>query len=361
MFKFDQLKSIHLEITNRCQARCPMCSRNVRGGIDNPNLTLADWTLEDFKTIISPEVLSQVEHIYFCGNFGDPMLNKHLPEMCEYARLINPDLRLKIHTNGGARTKQWWTQLAHSMPKDHSVIFGIDGLEDTHHLYRVDTDYQTVINNAKTFMAAGGRAEWVFIKFRHNEHQVQEAERRAKELGFVQFTIKNSNRFIGSTDFDVHDRDGKVLYQLQPPTDNVVKFIDKNVIDKLDDWVNSSTIVCKADNEKEIYIDAQRQVYPCCFLASAPLYYVEPGTLTSPVRKRIHREHCTLANALGEITVSETLTVKTLLDSTPWQTTWKEFWDNKRLLTCARICGVSTEKLFSKPSDQFVKRVNLDE
>ena len=36
MFKFDQLEIVQVEITNRCQASCPMCPRNIHGGIENP-------------------------------------------------------------------------------------------------------------------------------------------------------------------------------------------------------------------------------------------------------------------------------------------------------------------------------------
>ena len=36
MFSFSDLENIHLEITNRCQASCPMCSRNYHGGLENP-------------------------------------------------------------------------------------------------------------------------------------------------------------------------------------------------------------------------------------------------------------------------------------------------------------------------------------
>ena len=49
MFSFDQLDTIQVEITNRCQASCPMCLRNIHGGIDNPSLSLADWDVERFK------------------------------------------------------------------------------------------------------------------------------------------------------------------------------------------------------------------------------------------------------------------------------------------------------------------------
>ena len=361
MFTFNELKSIHLEITNNCQARCPMCSRNQHGGEVNPNLKMSDWSLQDFKDIITTEVAQQVNHIYFCGNFGDPLLNNDLLEMCEYLTSQNSQLKVRIHTNGGARKVEWWEKLATVLPKDHAVIFGIDGLEDTHHLYRIGTTYDNVVKNAQAFINAGGIAEWVFIKFKHNEHQVQEAERRAKEYGFRQFTVKNTNRFIDGVEFDVRDLKGNVIYKLQPPTDNVVKFIDKSVIEKIDDWVSNSTIECKAQQENEIYIDAHRDVFPCCFLASAPYYHVEPTSAVLGVKKRIVEEHETLLKDIGIIHASISRSVKDIIQSSEWQDVWYTSWENKKLLTCSRICGVSNTKLFSKPSDQFIKRVNLDE
>jgi len=364
MFKFTQLKSIHLEITNNCQARCPMCSRNQHGGSVNPNLVMADWSLQDFKDILTVEVINQINHIYFCGNFGDPILNNDLLEMCEYLTNNKSNLKLRIHTNGGARKPEWWTSLAKVMPSDHAIIFGIDGLEDTHHLYRIGTTYDNVVKNARAFIDAGGNAEWVFIKFKHNEHQVQEAERRAKEYRFSQFTVKNTNRFIDGVEFDVRDLKGNVVYKLKPPSDNVVKFIDRDVIEKIDDWVSNSTIDCKAQKENEIYIDAHKEIFPCCFLASAPYYYVEPTSPVIGVKTRIVNEHNKLLTNLGgkeKINVSVNRSVKDIIDSAEWQNVWYESWENKKLLTCARICGVSDTQLFSKPSDQFVKRVNLDE
>ena len=83
MFKFDQLSQIHLEITNNCQARCPMCTRNVHGGVKNPFLKLTDWSLGDYQTIITRDIINQVRMIYFCGNYGDPLLNNDLLDMGE--------------------------------------------------------------------------------------------------------------------------------------------------------------------------------------------------------------------------------------------------------------------------------------
>ena len=111
MFKFNALESIHLEITSRCQAKCPMCSRNYRGGIDNPNLKLSDWTIDDFKNIITLDVLNQINSIYYCGNFGDPIINDNLLEMCRYIKNFSPNCGVRIHTNGGARKNDWWKEL----------------------------------------------------------------------------------------------------------------------------------------------------------------------------------------------------------------------------------------------------------
>ena len=66
MFKFDNLKSIHIELTSNCQARCPMCARNNHGGLPNPLLKIQQWTIEDFKSIITQEILDTVDKIYFC-------------------------------------------------------------------------------------------------------------------------------------------------------------------------------------------------------------------------------------------------------------------------------------------------------
>jgi MoaA/NifB/PqqE/SkfB family radical SAM enzyme len=363
MFKFNELKSIHLEITNRCQASCPMCSRNVHGGIDNPNLKLDDWSLDDYKQIISSEVLAQLQDIYFCGNFGDPIINNNLIEMCRYSGELNPEINIRIHTNGGARNSNWWKELAESLPKNHKVIFGIDGLEDTHHIYRIGTTYDNVIKNAKTFIDAGGRAEWVFIKFKHNEHQEVEAKKRATELGFESFSMKNTTRFVGEPRFDVRDKQGNVLYYLEPPSDHKVKIITEETVNIVKSWTKQAEIECKVQELKEVYIDSHRHLYPCCFLASAPYYYTDPDSLINGIRKEIVNQHNDLLkdfNGIDSLDCTQR-SLKDIIDSQEWQTVWKDHWDQKKLITCARICGKSDQKIFSSPTEQFIEKVNLNE
>lgn len=361
MFKFLELQSVHVEITNNCQASCPMCSRNQRGGLENPNIKVTDWSLNDFKTIFNQEVLNQLGSIFFCGNFGDPIINNDLAGMCKHASDNNANIHLRIHTNGGARSKNWWRSLVGKLPKNHVVIFGIDGLEDTHSLYRIGTKYEQVIENAREFIEAGGTAEWVFIKFKHNEHQVDEARQRAKNLGFKLFTVKNSTRFLEEK-FKVLDKNGNTIYHLEPPTYNQVSLITPTMIKEYKSWVNSSKIECYALQGKEIYIDAYKKIFPCCFLASTPYNYTETTDLTFPVRQEIKKQYAELVESLGGIEqLDATATgIKNVLTSDAWQTVWDYYWNDYKLIVCARTCGVTPDQQISKPKDQFVERTGLN-
>jgi MoaA/NifB/PqqE/SkfB family radical SAM enzyme len=360
MFKFNQLREVHLEITNNCQASCPMCSRNVNGGMENPLLSLNDWTLDEYKTIMSEQVLHQLNGFFFCGNFGDPILNKHLLEMCEYSTSVNPLLNIRIHTNGGARPTSWWAKLPAALPKTHNVVFALDGLEDTHSLYRIGTDFNRIIENAKAFIAAGGTAEWCFIRFKHNEHQVEAAKQTAKELGFAAFVMKNSSRFMLEPRAKVVDRSGNVTHYIEPATDTPLHFIDRKVIDSYKKIVAESTIDCQSCNQKEVYIDAYRNVFPCCWIASTPYTYISED-VSMPIRHEILQQYHELVESLGGLSKlnAVTNTLESIINSPEYQTKWFEYWDQRKLITCARTCGRADSSTFAKSRDQQSARIDL--
>ena len=348
MFKYEQLKTVHLEITNNCQASCPMCNRNINGGLDNPLIKIQNWSLDEFKKIMNP-LFELIHGYYFCGNFGDPILNNDLLEMCHHSSVYAPRVRVSIHTNGGARSTEWWAKLAGALPADHMVTFALDGLADTHHLYRVGTTFDTVTRNAKTFIQAGGRAEWVFIRFKHNEHQVEEARRLASQWGFEKFTVKNSSRFILEPSVKVVDRTGVETHQIEPASDTPLKFIDKKVINAYKQVVASSTISCKVQEDKEIYIDAYRNLYPCCWLASVPYSYVDNDDAIE-VRTAMLQQHQELITSLGN-TNTLTRSVEEIINSDQYQSVWDSYWTTNKLIVCARTCGTNTA--FAKPKDQI--------
>ena len=62
MYKLEDIRQVHLEITQKCQAACTMCDRNMNGGDINPHLgcngKLDELTIHDIKRIFSPKFIT---------------------------------------------------------------------------------------------------------------------------------------------------------------------------------------------------------------------------------------------------------------------------------------------------------------
>lgn len=258
MYNYNNIKEIHLEVTSKCQARCPMCPRRISSGILNPFITLDEISLTQFKGWFPEDFVKQLNRLFMCGNLGDPIIAEDTLEILKYLRDINPNINLSMHTNGSARTSQWWSQLA--MLKVY-VTFGIDGLEDTHHLYRVGTHWNKIIENAKIFIDNGGHAEWHMLVFKHNEHQVNECRRISQEMKFHNFTVKHTSRFKNNK-WAVLDDNGKPLYYLEPTNKSSLMIplvtASSNAV--------LPVISCKAKTQSQLYIAANGNVSPCCWL-----------------------------------------------------------------------------------------------
>ena len=134
MYDYNDIRTVHLEITEKCNAACPMCARNINGGEDNPWLQNAELSLNDIVTIFPDKFIQQLNHIFMCGNYGDPIVAKDTLKVFKHFRNTNPTLYLGMNTNGSARTVTWWKDLATVIGSDGYVVFSIDGLEDTNYL-----------------------------------------------------------------------------------------------------------------------------------------------------------------------------------------------------------------------------------
>ena len=88
MYRYEDIEAVHLEITQKCQAACPMCDRNMNGGEDNPHITNAELSFEDCQTIFPPEFIKQLKTMYMCGNLGDPIVARDSLEVFDYFRSI---------------------------------------------------------------------------------------------------------------------------------------------------------------------------------------------------------------------------------------------------------------------------------
>src|SRR6056300_429291 len=143
-------KVIHIEPTSLCNAECPQCARNINGSGLNPNINLGSLDLDWFQKHLDNTALKDIEKIFFCGNMGDPCATPQLIEIITYLKQTKPSLVIGVNTNASLRTAEWFTRLGTLLQGRYDyVVFSIDGLEDTNHIYRKRTQWKKIMDNAR--------------------------------------------------------------------------------------------------------------------------------------------------------------------------------------------------------------------
>ena len=375
MYDLSRPFSFHIELTDKCNARCVQCSRNFVDDLGNlnerPNLCLTEITIDQYKDIFK-DYLHKTKTINFCGNMGDPLFAKDILAITEYSfsHVLRPDKGLlKIYTNGGFRSKKWWSEYGNILKdKTHEVNFAIDGLEDTHHFYRTNTRFHRVIENATAFIEAGGTAEWSFIRFGHNQHQEEDCRKLAKELGFKKFTAVNTQRFYGREKISYKWRDEEYSITRYKPEQKTIKALpskdlnrttkvwDNTPVNKISkDVVNISTETARAKFQKdvvkstkestgsidchvamrnEVFIDCMGYVHPCCWIGSHEYHRI------NKIKKRVAGDD--FNDFLLESREFEPAWEKSFLDTI--KNDWYQHilplsWDISPCTICARQCG----------------------
>lgn len=247
MLTLRDIKVLHLESTDVCQAACALCARETDPDFKKDRQHHLD--LYKILKVFDQEKIQQLDKMFMCGNYGDPAAGKHTLDIYREFRKLNPDIVLGMNTNGGLQTTFWWYELAKilNQPQDY-VVFSIDGLESTNATYRRNVVWNKLISNARSFIEAGGSAHWDMLVYRHNQHEVDACEQLARDMGFKWFRAKVSKR--GFTN------------ELQFPVGWQVPEIHAACVD------------CHALKEQSTYIDAQGRESPCCWLGSTQKNFV---------------------------------------------------------------------------------------
>ena len=395
-----ELSQMHIELTNACNAACPMCVRTYNNSpLTRPDLEIGQISFEQFKKYFPPEIIKKCNLILFCGVHGDPCIAKDMLEICKYINEVSRNTAVRVNTNGGMRKPEWWAELGklfskypRSMYNYWSVTFSIDGLEDTNHLYRRNVKWNAVIANAQAFIDAGGTAIWDYLIFKHNEHQILEAQELSKKMKFNEFVPKKSLGVDNGTHLQpmaVLDKDGQLEYIIEAPTNSknrnlenpigvdpmnieTFKFEDykrlkenKEIGDYFQEQVktvyedrilkednskyNSCSISCKSKGwtgGKEIFVDNFGRVMPCCYIGTH-LNGVYTDTRTLQLHKHMNDygwDHFSLENH----------TLEDILESGHLDRVFADSWsidrvEDGRLSYCADTCGKisSIDKIFT--------------
>jgi MoaA/NifB/PqqE/SkfB family radical SAM enzyme len=365
-----------------------------------PDLELGEISLEQFKTWFSPEFLKKIRVLLFCGVHGDPCIAHDTLEITEYIAKNSPNTHILFNTNGGMRNPEWWGKLGAVLKTNPNnwVTFSIDGLEDTNHIYRRNVKWDKLMANVEAFIAAGGRAHWDFLIFKHNEHQIDQARQLAETLGFARFIPKKALGVDNGVDLQpmsALNKEGQVDYIIEAPLDpknrnlenyrskieplvnlftieNYKEQKEKNLIQKYHKWSyeriyevldnnkylkeNTCRITCKSlrENIVDIFIDNYGNVLPCCYVGThLNGNYADDKTLQlhHDVKKygleKFNLNHNSFENIIKERHIDRVFT-----DS--WK---KDSIKEGKLLFCADTCGQtsSIDRIYTHEGEVHLK------
>ena len=276
--------SFHIEPTSKCTLECPLCDRT--------------WFYETFKKRNLHEI--NIDHLVdfvgpnadidMCGNNGDPIYHSKFLELCK--RLKANNCKISITTNGSAKTKTWWQKLNSVLDESDILVFSIDGLEDTNHIYRKNAKWKSIMNAIEVFAKRKCKLHWKYIVFKHNQHQIKDAKELSTILKFDHFRLEHSDRWLGKKDLMPDREFVDTYYQKQ----------EKIIIDP--SYKTEMAPKCLINNEpsKALYIDAEGDFYPCCWLGT---YRYKYKSLFSPKDQKFNIQNNTLDGILGNSAVKE--------------------------------------------------------
>jgi len=382
-FNFNNVLEYQLEITTACNASCPQCPRTINGGKVNPYLQVKHLPRHVIDNAFTSEICNNLKRVFFCGSYGDPIVHPHFLEILQDFRSKNKKLWLFAHTNGSVHNEDYWKEIATIFNNYGHIDFNIDGLSDTNHIYRKNTNFDQIINNATSFIHNGGKANWNFIVYKHNEHQVSEARHLANELGFSEFNVRPTGRFLNHKDLEeisswpIYNIKNIQKGKLEIPTQAEYRNKSMTLLPKLKDemdmteYFNTTNILCDSlnkhhannnynkQNEIKVVINADGWVMPCNFFnhnlydarfynrnilpSSNDLSFLPSGR--TQIRDLFERH-----NAHEQLNITHT-PLPTIFKSPFWKEISDSFsktLNNGRLFECSLTCGDKLHKVWDQ-------------
>lgn len=242
--KFLTNKGVNVELSNKCRLKCSGCLPRL----DVNNLKgITDIPFNQAKVIYDT-----FHKVSMCGNMSDPIYHPEFLKSLEY--MSKNGNRLRIHTNGSGKTKEWWQDafnLSIHSKEQITWYFGVDGLPKDSHIYRVNQDGEQVWEMMKLGSSMGVDIVWQLIVFNYNENDIEKCKQMAKDHN-MHFVEIHSTRW----DWHPHLKPSNVEYTMNRRTD-MTKQLRKNKIEIDPECLNTNV-------PKDVMFINKGFFVPCC-------------------------------------------------------------------------------------------------
>ena len=211
-------KKIRLEASSFCQLRCPSCpttSKAIHPAVGSGFLKASNFR----KLVDDNPSISEIE----LSNYGEIFLNPDLLEIMAYAHSRG----VTLSADNGVNLNNAKDDTLEGLVKYgfRSMTCSIDGASaETYSRYRVRGSFDRVLENIrkinsfkKLYKSRRPILKWQFIVFGHNEHEILDARKMAKDLNMKLITkmtwddefspIRNKGNVMKATAWKVATRE----------------------------------------------------------------------------------------------------------------------------------------------------------
>lgn len=174
--------AIRVEPASVCNLKCPLCPTGA-GEIERERVAMSAGTLDAILARCGRHAL--YAHLWV---WGEPLLNKHLPDLVAVCRRHGIGSEVSSHLSLPLSTERIDALIRSGL--DWLIVSNDAASAATYEKYRVGGSFDLVVRNMRAIVerkrALGSLTpfvEWQFVPLRHNEHEMDEAVRLAREFG----------------------------------------------------------------------------------------------------------------------------------------------------------------------------------
>jgi len=241
----DYFEEFEMDLTGVCNLSCPLCSRNYTHAQHMVYKNIR--TLDEIKQQL--DTFPNLKRTFLAGQVSEPTL---YPDFLDYLRYLKRrNIYIELFTNGSTRDENFWREVAEILDDSDQIHFTICGsTQELHEKYRVGSNLQKLLSNAKAVRDIRSIDYCQFIRFIYNKDDLE----NVKKLGF--------------TNFYVVDSEGDRLYNDKVvPENSSVRPLETR--DRLIKWIFNNRcqkkceIQCKSIEDRKIYIDQTGRISAC--------------------------------------------------------------------------------------------------
>ncbi|MCP5003880.1 MAG: radical SAM protein [Planctomycetes bacterium] len=195
---------ITIESGNICNLSCPLCPTGQRDGSAKKGFL----AYSDFQKLI--DEIGENLLVIRLYNWGEPLLNKELIRMVEYADKKKIAVKISTNLSFPVGDKLAESLMKCNLEKIYVSCNGVSGA--SYSTYHIDGDFDRVIANMRLLVEKKRNLNntytelvWLFHVFKHNEHEIDAAKAKAKDVG-VRLIINKMRTDMGKEIFETSEK-----------------------------------------------------------------------------------------------------------------------------------------------------------